>query len=854
MTMQNNNPQKLIFIDGKNRSQDIEKIDICRHIVKIKFFNSDKIYSYSRHKIKLKTNYYEESSVQNIMKYFAAEAQNSPIKIDNQDVYLLEKYLNQITKITDDMILSHYITGKILAPHTFDTKKLIYPFGLNISQKQAVENAFSSRISIIQGPPGTGKTQTILNIIANVILQNKSIAVVSNNNSAVSNIEEKLKKHNLDFLAAKLGSRQNKADFIANPKGYPNLSDLATKQKGTDLISQISSHLASIAKILKSQNKLAQCQQEKEDTKLEHTYFKQEHSDIKTDKKLERCLSSLTSDKIFKLWSYCLSQNTNRCHLKNYLYFFKHLGWRYLFFKSKNIFTQILCLQQIFYSQKLSELNAEISKLEKYLSKNKLNDKINLITNLSFTLLKSNIYKRIKNKGQALRPIYSGSLVSEEFLAEYPIILSTLFSLKNICQKDFIFDYLVVDEASQADLLTSVIAMSCAKNIIVVGDIKQLPNIITREAREISLKLLQQYPVNKAYHFHENSLLSSILALYPEAPNVLLREHYRCAPKIIGFCNHKFYDDKLIILPQESHDKDTLKAIQTPPGNHARMHINQRQIDIIKEEIAPYLNKNLSIGIITPYRNQVNKLQEDFKNNTNIEIDTIHKFQGREKDIIIFSTVDNKISKFIDDKNLVNVAVSRAIKKFWIVYSNEGNKTSSNLIDLVNYIKHNNFQVVRSKIYSIFDLLYKPYTEERIKVLSKIQKISPYPSENFAFECIKSCLKKINNTALDVIYGLPLKHLVHIDASISDEEAQFIRRDSHVDFFIYNKFNKQLILAIEVNGPQHEEDTLQTHRDTIKKAILDKIGLSLLIIKTKGSKEKEAIMNRLSELGYSPKQ
>lgn len=284
------------------------------------------------------------------------------------------------------------------------------------------------------------------------------------------------------------------------------------------------------------------------------------------------------------------------------------------------------------------------------------------------------------------------------------------------------------------------------------------------------------------------------------------------------------------------------------------MHINQRQIDIIKEEIAPYLNKNLSIGIITPYRNQVNKLQEDFKNNTNIEIDTIHKFQGREKDIIIFSTVDNKISKFIDDKNLVNVAVSRAIKKFWIVYSNEGNKTSSNLIDLVNYIKHNNFQVVRSKIYSIFDLLYKPYTEERIKVLSKIQKISPYPSENFAFECIKSCLKKINNTALDVIYGLPLKHLVHIDASISDEEAQFIRRDSHVDFFIYNKFNKQPILAIEVNGPQHEEDTLQTHRDTIKKAILDKIGLSLLIIKTKGSKEKEAIMNRLSELGYSPKQ
>ena len=46
----------------------------------------------------------------------------------------------------------------------------------------AVEMAITNKISVIKGPPGTGKTQTILNIIATAIINNKTVAVVSNNN------------------------------------------------------------------------------------------------------------------------------------------------------------------------------------------------------------------------------------------------------------------------------------------------------------------------------------------------------------------------------------------------------------------------------------------------------------------------------------------------------------------------------------------------------------------------------------------------------------------------------------------------------------------------------------------------
>lgn len=78
-----------------------------------------------------------------------------------------------------------------------------------------------NQISVIQGPPGTGKTQTILNIIANILISGKNVVIVSNNNSATLNVLEKLEKdkYGMDFLVATLGNSDNKAKFIADQTG-----------------------------------------------------------------------------------------------------------------------------------------------------------------------------------------------------------------------------------------------------------------------------------------------------------------------------------------------------------------------------------------------------------------------------------------------------------------------------------------------------------------------------------------------------------------------------------------------------------------------------------------------------------
>lgn len=102
--------------------------------------------------------------------------------------------------------------------------------------KAAVEAALTHQVSIIQGPPGTGKTQTILNIIANLMMKGKTVLVVSNNNSAVENVAEKLNGEGLGFLVAQLGSVQNKETFIANQPEYPAMTDWKIEEQTTTKI------------------------------------------------------------------------------------------------------------------------------------------------------------------------------------------------------------------------------------------------------------------------------------------------------------------------------------------------------------------------------------------------------------------------------------------------------------------------------------------------------------------------------------------------------------------------------------------------------------------------------------------
>lgn len=97
-----------------------------------------------------------------------------------------------------------------------------------------------------------------------------------------------------------------------------------------------------------------------------------------------------------------------------------------------------------------------------------------------------------------------------------------------------------------------------------------------------------------------HSFLQSCTEVFQHAPVILLREHYRCHPKIIEFCNQRFYDGELVAMTTDNSEDEVLQVVRTVEGNHARNHFNQREIDVITQEVLPECSDAESIGIITP--------------------------------------------------------------------------------------------------------------------------------------------------------------------------------------------------------------------------------------------------------------
>ena len=414
---------------------------------------------------------------------------------------------------------------------------------------------------------------------------------------------------------------------------------------------------------------------------------------------------------------------------------------------------------------------------------------------------------------------------AKDFLSKYPIILSTFHSLLKcfVDGDDFLYDYVIIDEASQSDLIAGLVAVSVAKNIILLGDDEQLPAIFAAKNIPKIEKLLDEIVPDKFLEVGEDrSLLWTFSRKFRDS-QIMLNEHYRCHEAIINFCNEYIYDKKLKI--KTNKDKFYTKNIKMPirvlwydgdysqyalmdnlplfneknANSYKSSKINLKQIEVFQKEELPYLvqklkeTKNISVCILTPYRGQLALIKDRIKNaikdteiaeeyeyveceNNEILSLTIHKSQGREFDLVYLLPVDDGDWEWpwSQKKRLVNVAVSRAKQELRIVLSSS--LMSENLQKELNgyYIKPKKSNINSDECGEHFIQLLCDYVYEKSKNLKengygfvKSKICSIFDQNAFEKQNAQNKNIKINSIAEEIFYkNFPLNLLEKYDLAL----------------------------------------------------------------------------------------
>ena len=260
------------------------------------------------------------------------------------------------------------------------------------------------------------------------------------------------------------------------------------------------------------------------------------------------------------------------------------------------------------------------------------------------------------------------------------------------------FDVVIVDEASQCDL-TALTLLYYGKKIIIVGDDKQVsPMSIGTEANKVN-QLINTYlkdVVNNHHLYTEQSSLYDI-AMTTFQP-LMLKEHFRCVPDIIGFSNWLSYDGKIKPLRDVSDCKllpfTISYRVDGRRDERKKTNISEQKaiISLIKACMEREEYRNKTFGVITLLGDeQADAIQNNLANHISPAMLLKHKvlcgnasnFQGDERDVMFLSMVDSNDSegplRAINDgvndaiKKRYNVAVSRARDQLWVVHSLDRN-------------------------------------------------------------------------------------------------------------------------------------------------------------------------------------
>lgn len=673
---------------------------------------------------------------------------------------------------------------------------------VNIDQLRVIHNAMKQYVTYVQGPPGTGKTQTILNVLISAFFNDETVLVAATNNHPINGIMKKMhgltyKGHRLPFPILRLGNRNYLLMALATIKeAYEKFKDTPIFD---DVLDKDRKKKVSDTKTL---NELL----EKYEKRLElKDHLEVVESVIKTGTGFRN--SVILNEEKNKLIKE-LKKNPSISN-REALAHTSDIDERF------NLWLNYMSIRRL---KRLNEPRYE--KLFKIIDMDDQNERLKAFTQ----------YLKDKNDFRNLQRVF-------------PFIATTLHSVPRLGPRQPVFDLTIIDEAGQANNAISLPAILRGERLLLVGDPNQLAPVVTIDPG-INESLRKNYKILKLYDYKDNSILKTMQAADKISKFVLLRYHYRCQRPIIAFANRKYYGDQLIVeTKSNSPDALTFYDVNNESPMNER-HEARAEAATIKSLVPKERGK--SIGIITPFRKQKELLETLIKpeKDQDIEIGTIHAFQGDEKDIVIISpaigaqTSEKTFDWVKNNRELINVGTTRAKEKLLVVGDMKAIKKHSgseknDLLDLCTYIRKKKTKVIRKNI----DLDYR-------------QNIAGIKALNTRFE--KELLETIAHL-FSVHQAFKIKEKIMVKSvlenyKIDDAALLDYYFKAEFDFVVYDKRTDNPILAIELDGLEHENDEAVKNRDKKKNALCKLYSFKLLRIPNDYARRYQYIRNIIIDM------
>lgn len=591
----------------------------------------------------------------------------------------------------------------------------ITPLSLSDSQLQVVKNIDNSKFVAVQGPPGTGKSQTIVNLVAHLVANGKTVLVASRMDKAVDVVAERLNDLGASHMALRAG-RLNYQRQLSE-----ELNNLLA-QNNSDLDDDIEDILLVDTKDMKDHLDMLKNMENKSETiiKLEknwHDKLEEVEEQEKILGKKEYIKKTLKKGEIDMVAGIIkvLEHNMEKAGFISKIANFTSLGQLKKILNLKDFDVNYETIGKLKQELEFANMEWSLRKIEADIQKtgnlHMLAEQIRTMKrkqkSLATNILKNKRREALKellrdeNKRRRLK-VHAKSLVAnrkrlqtnileeEDFrplLEAFPCWCVTTYAVSDsLPLKPGMFDVAIIDEASQCDIASCFPILFRAKRAVIVGDDKQLPHLsFLEKAKEQSF--LSQYGIPDKYQlmwrFRTNSMFD--LADYYSMNSVMLDEHFRSLPPIINFSNHEFYNDRIRVMRKDKPDENVLELVEVVDGKvdfDATRNLPEiealvkRLHEIIIEDERKNPDNPFTVGIISPFRAQVEQLKVSVSKvlsdymikKHQIEIGTAHTFQGDERDIMMISwaVADNSYTQslmFMQKANLFNVAITRGRNK-----------------------------------------------------------------------------------------------------------------------------------------------------------------------------------------------